>query len=37
MKKGKLKPGLVKWEDRQRALWFLFGAAFVMGIWIASL
>lgn len=36
-KKGKLKPGLIKWEDKQRATWFLLGALPILYIWLISL
>lgn len=37
MKKGKLKPGLIKWEDKQRATWFLLGAVIPITLWVVSL
>lgn len=36
-KKGKLKPGLIKWEDKQRSFWFLLGALPVLLLWVISL
>gem|GEM_PF-3865138 len=34
--KKKLKPGLIKWEDKQRATWFLLGSIIPFIGWILS-